>query len=132
MPGEKNDREYYHQLARESECMNYRLVYDEDLFLLISACDILITCYSTVGTETVYFKKPLIIHDPLKADIQSYHKEGVAFQATNSDEVKDYINRILSGKLSIDEEAYDKFISGYAYKIDGKASERCLNFIKSL
>jgi len=131
-PGEIHDTDYYHLLAKESRCLNYKLMLDIDLFLLLSACDILITCYSTVGTETIYFNKPLIVHNPLNLDMQSYYKEGVAFQAINESEVKDYIEKILSSELKINQEAYDRFISGYAYKIDGKASERCLKFIKSL
>lgn len=131
-PGERNDVDYYNKLAKQANCSNYKLIYDIDLFLLISACDILITCYSTVGTETVYFYKPLIIHDPLKVDMQSYHKEGVAFQATNDKELKEFITKILNGELNINKEAYDRFISAYAYRIDGKSGERCLNFIRSL
>lgn len=131
-PGERNDKEYYHQLAGKVNCLNYKIVYDIDLFLLISTCDILITCYSTVGMETIYFYKPLIIHDPLKIDMQSYHSEGVAFRATNDEELKEYILGILNGELNINKEAYDKFIFAYAYKIDGRASERCLSFIRSL
>ena len=38
----------------------------------------------------------------------------------------------MIGKLTIDKNAYDKFIDKYAFKIDGKSSDRCLNFIKSL
>ena len=64
--------------------------------------------------------------------MQGYHKEGVAFQATNDSELKNYIIKILKGDLCINQEAYDKYISRNAYKIDGKASERCLNFIKTL
>jgi len=131
-PAEREDTGYYHKLAKESNCSNYSLMYDIDLFLLLSVCDIMITCYSTVGMETIYFGKPLIIHDPFKLDMASYFKEGVAFQATNENELEMYIEKILSSELKINQEAYKRFISGYAYKIDGKASERCLNFIKSL
>ncbi|MCK5078526.1 MAG: CDP-glycerol glycerophosphotransferase family protein, partial [Bacteroidales bacterium] len=103
-----------------------------DLYLLISVCDILITCFSTVGTETIYFGKPLIILDHLKQDIQNYHKEGVALQASNEKELENHIANILSGKTSIDKEAYERFISKYAFAIDGKASERAIGFIRGL
>ncbi|MCD4680875.1 MAG: CDP-glycerol glycerophosphotransferase family protein [Bacteroidales bacterium] len=131
-PIERNDAGYYHNLAKETACSNYKIMHDIDLFLLLSVCDILITAFSTVGTETVYFYKPLIIHDPLMLDMQRYHKEGVAFQATNDSELKNYIEKILKGVLTINKDAYDKYISRNAYKIDGKASERCVKFIKSL
>jgi len=131
-PNEKNDFSYYRQIAKDAGCSNYIILYDIDLYLLISYSDIIITCFSTVGSESVYFYKPLIILDPLKQDIQNYHKEGVAFQATNANELAYFINKINTGKLSINKKAYDNFIEKYAYKIDGNAAERTLNFIKQL
>jgi len=130
-PGEKNDTSYYHDLAKESKCSNYKLMYDIDLFLLLSVCDIMITCYSTVGTETIYFNKPLIIHDPLKLDMGSYYKEGVAFQATNKSEMKNYTKKILNKELNISNVAYQDFISKNAYKIDSLAGERTIEYIKA-
>ena len=131
-PAEKNDKNYYTEIARETGCSNYKILLDEDLYLLIASCKALITCFSTVGTETAYFYKPLIILDHLKQDIQGYKKEGIAYQVTDSNELHNCLNGILEGKLTIDKNAYDKFIDKYAFKIDGKSSDRCLNFIKSL
>ena len=59
-PGEKNDKYYYTEIAAETGCKNYKLLYDEDLYVVIASCKALITCFSTVGTETAYFYKPLM------------------------------------------------------------------------
>jgi CDP-glycerol glycerophosphotransferase (TagB/SpsB family) len=131
-PNELNDVDYYKKIATEAGCSNFFIIYYIDLYLLLSISDIVITCFSTVGSEAVYFNKPFIVLDHLNQDIQRFHESGVAFQATNADELKDYIFKILSGKLNINKEAYDKFVENYAYKIDGKVSERCIEFIKSL
>ncbi len=131
-PNEKNDRNYYANIAKEIGLERIMITLSVDLYLLISVCDILITCFSTVGTETIYFGKPLIILDHLKQDIQNYHKEGVALQASNEKELENHIANILSGKTSIDKEAYERFISKYAFAIDGKASERAIGFIRGL
>ena len=131
-PAEKNDFDYYHKLAKKAGCKNYQIVLQFDLYLLISLSDILITCFSTVGAETVYFGKPLIILDHLKQDIQGYHREGIAFQATNKDELENYIQEILSGKITLDMEVYNKYISKYAYTIDGKVADRIIEFIRNL
>ena len=131
-PAELNDIKYYESIALEAGCTNYKIIYYYDLYLLLSKADIVITCFSTVGTEAVYFHKPLIILDHLKQDIQNYHKCGVAFQATNAEELKTYINDILNGHLKINDKAYYDFIDNYAYKIDGKVAERCIQFIRSL
>ncbi|MCD4726012.1 MAG: CDP-glycerol glycerophosphotransferase family protein [Bacteroidales bacterium] len=131
-PNEINNKKYYAGLAKKAGLDRIEITHRVDLYLLISVCDLLITCFSTVGTETVYFGKPLIILDHLKQDIQNYHKEGVAFQASNEQELRELIKDILSGKSSIDKKAYDDFISKYAYAIDGKAVDRTLEFIGSL
>jgi CDP-glycerol glycerophosphotransferase (TagB/SpsB family) len=131
-PAEKNDSRFYESVADESGLKNYKIIYNEDLYTLISSCKALITCFSTVGTETAYFYKPLIILDHLKQDIQGYKKEGIAFQATGPEELYHYLKGILDGSLVIDRKAYSRFISKYAYKIDGLVSERCVAFIKSL
>ncbi len=130
--GEKNDFDYYDSIAKKVGIKNYKILYWEDLYLLLSKSDIVITSFSTVGAEAVYFNKPLIIIDPLKQDIQKYHKEGVAFQATNTTELIEHIKTILSKDFTLNRAAYDKFINKYAYKIDGKVSERVISFIKSL
>ncbi|MCD4664156.1 MAG: CDP-glycerol glycerophosphotransferase family protein, partial [Bacteroidales bacterium] len=131
-PAEKNDYSYYENIAKKSNCKNYQIILNFDLYLLISLSDIIITCFSTVGAETVYFNKPLIILDHLKQDIQNYHKDGIALQATNSKELKHHIEMILSGNTNIDKTAYKNYILKNAYKIDGKVSERIIQFIRSL
>ncbi len=98
-PAEKNDVNYYVELAKKAGCTNYQIIREIDLYLMLSLSDIVITCFSTVGAETVYFDKPLIILDHLKQDIQGYLKEGIAFQATNREELKNYIEKLLSRSI---------------------------------
>lgn len=130
-PREFDDSGYYEAIAREARCSNYVLDTTSDLYQLIAECDVLITCFSTVGTETVYFYKPLIILDHLKQDIMGYAAEGVAFHATDSLSLTSILSRIFRGTLKIDREKYDAFIRKYACQIDGKVAERCIEAITS-
>jgi len=131
-PAEKNDIGYYRSIAIEAGCENFTIIHDFDLYRLISICDLLITCFSTVGAETVYFKKPLIILDHLKQDIQQYHREGIAFQATTAVELSKLVQKILASELVYDAAAYKNYISKFAYKIDGQAAMRIKEFILGL
>lgn len=128
-PRESGDMEYYNEIAKKAGCTNYILDATSDLYQLIASCDVLITCFSTVGTETVYFYKPLIILDHLNQDIMGYAAEGVAFQATDADSLTRILTGILNGSLKIDRVKYDDFIQKYAYRIDGNVSERCIEAI---
>lgn len=130
-PNEENDREYYHNLAKQAGCGNYIIAKKIDLYVLISACQMLITCFSTVGTETVFFRKPLIVLDHLALDLQGYVKQGVGLLARNDTELQHYIEKFISDPLAIDTEAYDKFIKANADSIDGRVAERLISYIKS-
>ena len=128
-PSEKNELEYYHKLAGQVSCTNYKLIYHYDLYKLIAMSDIVSTSFSTVGAEAVYFTKPLIIFDPLKQDLQRYFEQGVAFQVSNKAELEKTILGILSNKLLIKKEMYEHFINEYAYRIDGGVCKRIIEKI---
>ena len=128
-PREFADSEYYSTIAKGAGCKNYVLDTTSDLYQLIASCNVLITCFSTVGTETVYFHKPLVILDHLKQDIMGYAAEGVAFHATDANSLTSILLGIFSGTLKIDRDKYGSFIQKYAYQIDGKVAERCIEAI---
>lgn len=130
-PREFDDEEYYEAIAKDAGCRNYEIDKTSDLYKLIASCDTLITCFSTVGTETVYFYKPLVILDHLNQDIQGYVAEGVAFHATNAFTLESILTGIFRGNLKIDRSKYDAFIQKYAYRIDGKVAQRCIRAITS-
>lgn len=130
-PHEFGDTTYYADIATKAGCENYTIDKTSDLYQLIASCDVLITCFSTVGTETVYFHKPLVILDHLKQDIMNYAAEGVAFQTTDADSLTKILSGIFKGTLRIDRNKYATFIEKYAYRIDGKVAERCIEAITS-
>lgn len=131
-PGEREATAYYSAIAEEAGCTGIAIVYEVDLYELIAACDLLITCYSTVGTEAVYFGKPLIILDHRNEDLLGYKAEGVAWQATDAASLEMYARGVVSGHLKPDADAYSRFIEKYTAAIDGHATERVLAFIRSL
>jgi hypothetical protein len=130
-PAEK-DPAYYLDIARKANLTNVEISTGDDLYDLISRAFAVITCFSTVGIEVVYFKKPLLVLDHLRQDIQNYCREGVGIQLTNADELTIALTDLLDGRKKIDEAAYDLFIAKYAYRIDGQAASRTFSFISGL
>ena len=130
-PAEMNDTEYYNKIAKYAGCTNVIITGTIDLYLLISKADIVITSFSTVGLESVFFNKPLITIDPLKQDIQSYHKDKIAFQASNGKELSGYVHGLMNGSLSFNQDVYNEYLKDQVYKIDGNVSNRCIDIIKS-
>ncbi len=131
-PNEQNDVLFYSRIAESVSLTNYEILVNTELYLTLSSADIVITSFSTVGTEAIYFHKPLIIYDPLLQDIQEYYKEGVAFQAVSSEDIQNYMINIRNGKQKINKKLYNRFIENNAFKIDGKVADRCLGFYNSI
>lgn len=118
------DIDFYSDIAKKHQFENYTISTEEDLYILLKISDLVITCFSTVGTEALYFRKPLVILDHLKQDILHYKKDGVAFQAFDANELEYMIREVLAGRMITDKVVLEKYILDSAYKIDGRVSER--------
>jgi hypothetical protein len=129
-PSEVRESEYYRQIAEQVKCSDYTITSSMDLYQLLASSIILITCFSTVGAEAVYFNKPLIILDHLEQDIQGYIRQNVAFKATGWQEMKTLIEKIVSNDIKPDEQSRELFIRRNAFAIDGHTSERIIDFIR--
>lgn len=129
-PREVNSDIYDHW-AQEIGCENFRIVSDVDLYKLLSITDILITSFSTVGTEAIYFSIPLVIIDPLDQDVMNFYKDGVAYKTRNSDELIDAVGKIKTGQWKPPSSVLAGFVKRNANKIDGKTSLRYRMLIAS-
>lgn len=126
------DKKYYEELIRAERCKNCSVVAEEiDLYKLLATSDVVITCFSTVGGEAIYFDKPLITYDPLKEDIAHYHEYHIADQTTNLNELKTSIKNAVE-KTTTRQVYYDEYIASYVNKVDGKTTKRYFDFINSL
>ncbi|MGE5457984.1 MAG: CDP-glycerol glycerophosphotransferase family protein, partial [Methanococcaceae archaeon] len=109
-PAERFDVDYYRSISEEAGYNNPDIRYDIDLYELLAAADLVITCFSTVGSEAVYFERPLIVYDPFREDLLKYVSEGVAFQAVDQQSLQLLLEEIQTGQLSIDLNNYNEFI----------------------
>ncbi len=131
-PAERHDVGYYRDIALKAGNRTVDIHYDIDLYEVLAAADIVVTAFSTVGSEAVYFGKPLIIYDPLREDLLKYVQESVAFQATDLDSLNYLVEGLLNSSLRVDKEKYEQFIKKYAYSIDGQATARTNKLIQQL
>ncbi|MFT4899796.1 MAG: hypothetical protein ACI9U0_001595 [Flavobacteriales bacterium] len=100
-----------------------------DLYELIAKSTALITCFSTVGIETVYFKKPLIVLDYLNQDLQGFIKNKIGIPVYNKSELISTLLNVENNDSGILEEDQDLYIGYLSNKIDGKVVERALSEI---
>lgn len=128
----RESRDYYEKIAREMDVDAIIVGKEVDLFELILCSDIMITCFSTVGSEAVCMRKPLIVIDHLEQDVMGYIQNGVALKSTDAESLERHIKDLTNGVSSIDKKKVDAFIESYAHKVDGQASERFFEFMKEL
>ncbi|MBA7480151.1 hypothetical protein ES707_15598 [subsurface metagenome] len=105
---------------------------DVDTYALLSICDLMITKNSTTAMEAVILNKPVIILNLSgEPDRVNYVHEGVALGVYDPANLSSAIEKLLDDS-SILHEKREEYIKKHLYKIDGKATERVVNLIKSL
>jgi len=128
----ENDFSYYNQIAKRANCDNYIITKEADLYELISVSRAVITSFSTVGTEAVYFRKPVLIFDPLKQDVLGLVREGVAVQCLDSNDIHSVLLKVMKGEFQSDEDKISAFIKSQVFAIDGKTGQRYLDILTSI
>ncbi|MDN5214218.1 hypothetical protein QQ020_19225 [Fulvivirgaceae bacterium BMA12] len=120
----EGDFTYFENIASETGCENYVILKEVDLYLLLNSSDMVITCFSTVGNEAIYFHKPLIILDHLKQDVMHYVRDGVGIQVSDDHTLARCIRKILDGEIEVNSDRYQQYIHANAHKIDGNVCHR--------
>lgn len=123
-PSETDDQ-YFLQAAKEVGCQNLIIDRNSDLKTHMEECSMLITAFSTVGTEFIPYYKPLLVLDYLGQDLMSWVKQDVGVSIANRKELFAAVN----GQPQVSKNAYNQFVENHFYRIDGKAAERMENVI---
>lgn len=126
------DISIYQQTAKKHELDV--IIKRNDLYDLINACDIVVTVSEMVALEAALMGKPVIIFNPLeKKHIIPLVEKGVVVGIHEQDKLACMIKNMLTKneqkRLS---RRMSHFIADYAYKLDGKSSERVADVIVSL
>lgn len=119
----------YESYSKQLNHKNFEF-YFGNLYYLLAESDVVLTYFSTVGIEGIYFDKPLITNDYLQVDAQGYLKDGISINATNFQELKNAILQVIEKGSTVSKAKTDAFIERRVYKIDGKVAERCYDSIK--
>lgn len=111
------------------------IVVTKDLYELLSACDILLTTWSTVGLEAMILDKPIIIINLMnRPDQISYVESGAAIEVKRMDGIAQAIKMVLYDPKTIERLKInrEKYIRYHVNNSDGKASERVAQLIQKM
>lgn len=111
---------------------NVSVVKSYNLANLLVSCDCLITPWSTVGSEAMIFKKPLIsVRIRKKKYPVPYTESNAAFEASNVEELTEKLRIVFHNPLVMEKDQ-EKYVKNDLFKIDGLATKRVSNLIKEM
>jgi len=126
----ERDWDFFYDIAKEVGTQNFKIL-DNDLYQLINIADMIITYHSTVGIEAVYFGKPILVADYNHDNEVAFGEEGIGFKFSDFTQLRESTARLLSGKFRPDTQAQEALIRKYAFAIDGKTTDRYIDFIRN-
>jgi hypothetical protein len=122
----------YLDLIEKHHAKNITIIKKEkSLYEVLASVSVAITCYSTVGLEALLFDIPLIVFDSKTIDKSQYIKNKIAYHCKNTEDLIIYLEKISTNNLKI-KEGSEKFIHKSFYKIDGKVSDRTIDFLNKI
>lgn len=138
----KIESEYSHEkiekISQKCKGLRYFIVHDIDLTTLLSAADVLITDYSSIGLEAIFHEKPLISVNISKEKWEYYpsrvEKYGASFYIEEYNELENILGQILvEGKhMERLKKGREEVVKNFNYGNDGKSAERICNIIRGL
>jgi len=127
-------REYdihrFEEEVRNNGCKNIRFKKRSDLYQLLSEVDLLLTCYSTVAIEALYFDLPVVLIDYNKRDMLGFGAKNIAPMCGSSDEISRQLSNHLADNYSPNKNATE-YVSHFVFKIDGNVISRVIEEIVS-
>lgn len=132
------DREEYPRFKKEiSGLSNVFMIKNADIPDLFSGSVCIISeLFSSAIMDAVILKKPVISYDVMDRNESIPIEERKIGVVVNSrEDLAGALHRIVSGREThnlFPDEKFDSFVKDFAYKIDGRSSERVRNFVNEL
>lgn len=124
--------EFYQKIIKKHNAKNVVIANnDKSLYQILALVNLAITCYSTVGMEAILFELPILIFDSQSADKSEYLKNDIGYHCKNENDINYYFDELKKGKLK-PKKSNQIYAQQNFYKIDGKASERTIDFLRKL
>jgi glycosyltransferase involved in cell wall biosynthesis len=131
----REEIEPYEKIAESYHDSQIHVVRDIDLYALLHNCQLLITQFSTTGLEAMMFDKPVVIINLFgKPERIPYVTSGAVLGVYHYQDIEPAINKALFDEETRSrlKERRDGFVYNYAYKTDGKSSQRIVELMNEM
>jgi hypothetical protein len=130
----KQDYNVYTEWGAQLNLKNIIYSYTVNLYEILSACDFVISYYSTVALEAMIFNKLVIIADFYgQEEVIPYISMNSALKVENKQELKDIFDSIINKNNTYPKIIANSkvFLDQYLYKLDGNTGKRLVEFMES-
>jgi len=124
-PKELDCADFMGAIAKQVGTTNYQ-IFTGDLYKSIAASDLVIVYNSTVGAESVYFGKPLLVLDYSGNDFSGFIKSGIGTEVLNYASLEQKVNEFSKDSLQTDADSQHRFVQARAFQIDGQVAPRIM------
>ena len=134
-PHPRGNAKEYVRIAREEGLNAVFVGEDSNVLESIFVSDAVITGPSTIVTEAILLEKPVVlINFDREKGMVSWVKKGVALEVRSKPEAEEKIKAVLFDEKTIAKLLFarKKFVSEHFFKLDGKATFRLAELIKSI
>ena len=123
-------------ISSKCEKMKYMITNDLELSTLLSASDVVLTDWSSVGLEAILLDKPLLQVNFTNEEIETYVRYfdfGASIHITNYKELENITNQILIEEKNLEQLKLGrkKITEQYNFRNDGKAAQRIYEILTS-
>jgi hypothetical protein len=126
-PRETDDL-FFNRIAKEEGVTSYSIERKEGLYQTMAKSNALITCFSSVAYEALYFDLPILIFDPRSEDRLSMIKNELCFHVTDEISLTKVFNELITHQPHVPSSSVKEFTKTYTHLVDGNVVSRIKKF----
>jgi UDP-N-acetylglucosamine 2-epimerase len=125
----------WNRLIEDAGLRGIRVLQNASIDVLLAACDVLLTRFSTTALEAMLLDKPVVTvnldHEP---EVYPYASSGAAIGVTRIEDLRPAIEKALFDRAYPHEDVAKRaaFVTDHAYAVDGKAAHRVADLAESI
>jgi len=124
----ESDNLFFDRIAKEEGVTSYSIERKEGLYQTMAKSNALITCFSSVAYEALYFELPILIFDPRKEDRLSLIQNELCLHVKDEDSLTETFKALISNQPYSSPERVKRFTKTYTHLVDGNVVNRIKKF----
>jgi O-antigen/teichoic acid export membrane protein len=125
----------WRQLMADLNLPNVKIVSDQDTYELMRGCRVLLTMFSTTGSEAICLGRPVVSVNPdARRGGEEYLEAGAAYSVQTAEELCDVLESLFESAPGSDRlaEVRRRFTESFFHREERPAAQRTVEFLENL